>query len=94
MIPGACGNFHDNERRLRRRAGLVLLARNSTVDGVDQGLSLDEFHPRPLGLVAIEGCREDFCKGIAIVDHSLARLFQRFKSLAHWASLSVWQATR
>jgi hypothetical protein len=67
-----------------------LLARNGPVDGVDQRLGLDEFDPCPLGLVAIEGRREDFCKSVAVIGHPLARLFQRFKSLAHLGFAFCW----
>jgi hypothetical protein len=68
---------------LRRCRGLILLARNGAVDGVDQYLGLDEFDSRPLGLVAVKGGREDLCKSVTVVGHPLARLFQRLKSLAH-----------
>jgi hypothetical protein len=67
-----------------------LLARNGPVDGVDQRLGLDEFDPCPLGLVAIEGRSEDFCKSVAVIGHPLARLFQRFKSLAHLGFAFCW----
>ena len=67
-----------------------MLARNGPVDGVDQRLGLDEFDPCPLGLVAIEGCRENLGKSVAVVGHSLARLFQRFKSLAHLGFAFCW----
>jgi hypothetical protein len=53
-------------------------------------LGLDEFHPRPLGLVAIERRGKRFCKGVAVLRHALARLFQRLKSLAHGVSPFCW----
>src|SRR6266852_3518954 len=59
------------------------LAFDGPVDGVDQDLGLDEFDPRPLGLVAIERRGKRLCKGVAVIGHALARLFQRLKSLAH-----------
>ena len=68
---------------LGRRDGPVLLARDGAIDGIDQDLGLDEFGPRPLGLVAIEGAGQRFGKGVAVFGHALARLFQRLKSLAH-----------
>ncbi len=52
-------------------------------------LGLDELDPRPLGLVAVERRGQRLCEGVAVVGHALARLFQRFKSLAHGGLLSV-----
>jgi uncharacterized protein YbaA (DUF1428 family) len=63
--------------------GRSLLARDGAVDGVDHDLGLDEFEPRPLGLVAVERCGQCFGEGVAVFGHALARLFQRLKSLAH-----------
>src|SRR3981189_2385209 len=76
----------------RREAGLCRgggpgrLAFDGAIDGVDQHLGLDKFDPRPLGLVAIARRGKCLCEGVAIVGHSLARLFQRLKSLAHVGS--------
>jgi hypothetical protein len=49
---------------LSRRSGWPqLLALDGAVDGVDQHLGLDEFQPRPLGLVAVERRGQGFRKG-------------------------------
>ena len=73
----------------RREAGLCRgggpgwLAFDGAIDGVDQHLGLDKLDPRPLGLVAIERRGKRLCEGVAVIGHTLARLFQRLKSLAH-----------
>ncbi len=69
-----------------------LLAGNGAIDGVDQHLGLDEFGSRPLGLVAVEGGGEGFCKGIAVLGHAFARLFQGLNSLAHLGFAFVGRA--
>ena len=66
-----------------------LFALNGAIDRIDQQLGLDELDPRPLGLVAVERRGQRLCEGVAVVGHALARLFQRFKSLAHGGLLSV-----
>lgn len=71
------------EAALRRRGGAGLLAVDGAIDGVDQDLGLDEFDPRPLGLVAVERRGKRLGESVAVVGHALARLFQRLKSLAH-----------
>jgi len=73
---------------LCHRSGLF--ANDRTVDGVDQNLNLDEFEARPLGLVAIEWRGESLGKGVAILGHSSAGLFQRLKSLAHVGFAFCW----
>jgi len=87
----------------RREAGLCrgggpgLLAFDGAIDGVDQHLGLDKFDPRPLGLVAIERRGKRLCEGVAVIGHTLARLFQRLKSLAHvgfafcYSRVSYWR---
>jgi hypothetical protein len=60
-----------------------LLAVDRAIDGVDQRLRLDELDAGPLGLVAIEGCCQHLGERVAIVGHTIARLFQCFQSLAH-----------
>src|SRR5471032_1241637 len=75
---------------LRRRRGPGLLAHDGAIDGVDQHLGFDEFKPRPLGLVAVERRGKRFCKGVAVLDHALARFFQRLKSLAHVGFAFCW----
>jgi hypothetical protein len=89
IISGTFRNFA-KVREVLSRGGLVLLTRNGAVDGVDQPLGLDEFDSRPLGLVAIKGGCEDFGKSVTVVGHSLARLFQRLKSLAHLGFAFCW----
>ena len=74
----------------RRRGGARGFALDGAIDGVDQRLGLDEFDPRPLGLVAVERCRQGFGESIAVIGHPLTRLFQRLQSLAHLILLSVW----
>ena len=69
------GTLHG--RRSRR------LACDGAIDGVDYRLGLDEFEPRPLGLVAVERRGQGFGEGVAGFNHPLARLFQRLKSFAH-----------
>jgi len=56
---------------------------DGAIDGIDQHLGLEEFEPRPLGLVAIEWRGEGLCEGVAVVDHPLPRLIQCLKPLAH-----------
>src|ERR1700687_87461 len=75
---------------LRRCGGPSPLACDGAIDGVDQHLGLDEFMPRPLGLVAVERRGKRLCEGVAVVDHALARLFQRLKSLAHAGIAFCW----
>ena len=53
-------------------------------------LGLDEFEPRPLGLVAVERRGKRLCEAVAVLDHALARLFQRLKSLAHVGFAFCW----
>src|SRR3984893_5218207 len=65
-------------------------ALDRTIDGVDQHLGLDEFDPGPLGLLAIEGCRQGFGEGVAVIGHSFARFSQCLKSLAHIGSAFCW----
>jgi hypothetical protein len=79
-----------SDAALRRGGGSGLLAFDGAIDGVDQHLGLDEFDPRPLGLVAIERRGKGLGEGIAVVGHSLARLFQGLKSLAHVAFAFCW----
>src|SRR3981081_1998747 len=71
------------EARLCRGGGQGRLAFDGAVAVVGQHLALDKFYTAPLGLVAIERRGKCLCEGIAIIGHSLARLFQRLKSLAH-----------
>src|SRR5450755_1734553 len=65
-------------------------ALDGPIDGVDQYLGLDEFDPGPLGLLAIEGCRQGFGEGVAVIGHSFARLSQCLNSLAHIGSAFCW----
>ena len=69
-----------------------LLTGNGAIDGVDQHLGLNEFDPRPLGLVAVERGGEGFCKDIAVLGHAFARLFQGLNSLAHLGFAFVGRA--
>src|SRR5258708_27617321 len=59
------------------------LAVDGAIDRVDHGLGLDEFEPRPLGLVAVERRGQRLGEGVAVLGHALARLFQSLKSLVH-----------
>jgi hypothetical protein len=65
-------------------------ALDGSIDGVDQHLGLDEFDPRPLGLLAIEGCGQGFGEGVAVIGHSFARFSQCLKSFAHIGSAFCW----
>jgi len=76
--------------RTGRSGGRGPFAVDRPVDGVDQRLSLDEFDPRPLGLVAVEGGRKGLGEGIAVIGHSFARFSQCLKSLAHIGFAFCW----
>jgi hypothetical protein len=79
---------------LRSGVGLGQFAEDGAVDGVDHGLGLDEFQPRPFRLVAVERGGQGFGKGVAVVRHPPARLFQRLKSFAHGDFAFHWDGRR
>ena len=86
----AAGADRRGPERVYAAAGPGSLACDGAIDGVDQDLGLDEFEPRPLGLVAVERRGQRLCEGVAVVGHALARLFQRLKSLAHVDFAFCW----
>jgi DNA-binding transcriptional ArsR family regulator len=83
MIYGGFESLIKARAALRRSSRPALFALDRAVDGVDQRLGFDEFDARPLGLVAVERRGQHLCERVAILRHTIARFFQRLKSLVH-----------
>ncbi|WP_369723224.1 hypothetical protein AB8Z38_03965 [Bradyrhizobium sp. LLZ17] len=97
--PGRCGCGRDRRMggtaiRFRLLPASVLrrdrhFCGDCAVQGIDQRLELDEFVPRPLGLVMIEGSGQNFRMGVSVLDHAIAGFLQYFKSLVHLCSSAI-----
>src|ERR1700746_12578 len=65
------------------------LSAYGAVQCVDQRLNLDEFVACSLRLVAVKRSGQHLHMRVSVLDHTLTRFLQRFKSLAHLGSFAA-----